>query len=29
MIDINNLLATPEDEYHDFKVQWYTPYDKA
>lgn len=29
MIDINNLLATPEDEYHDFKAQWYTPYDKA
>lgn len=27
--DINELLNTPEDEYHDFKAQWYSQSDKA
>ena len=26
---INELLTTPEDEYHDFKAQWYEQYTKA
>lgn len=29
MESINDLLAKPEDEYHDFKDQWYKQYDKA
>ena len=27
--NINDLLATSEDEYHDFKEQWYSLNDKA
>ena len=26
---INELLTTPEDEYHDFKAQWYEQYTKS
>ncbi|WP_172616849.1 ATP-binding protein [Limosilactobacillus reuteri] len=26
---LNNLINSPEDEYHDFKAQWYSPNDKA
>lgn len=29
MQDINKLLSTPEDEYHDFKDEWYEPYKKS
>lgn len=26
---VKELLVTPEDEYHDFKYQWYSPNDKS
>lgn len=29
MKDLYKLISTPEDEYHDFKVQWYSPTDRA
>lgn len=29
MKTINSLLTSPEDEYHDFKVQWYSHGNKA